>query len=285
MIATLGCRPPLAALCILLVPMIIQIATQLNRRAAAMKSPATQSTTRRRLPAGTKDVLIAALVCAIPVCLVLAGLGYWNAIRFGSPLDFGNDYQLTVVDLKNYHEPLNVLVEIVFYYLFLPLSFTKEFPFLTSPQTALSSWQCYEPIIGGMFFMTPLLVLGFAFPFLRKKLREHNGWLTCWLCAVTGVLMLLFISYKGGLLWRYKIDFAIYMCIIAMFVLALVLQWARSREYRGWAKAVLVIVLVATVASGILCLQSVFVRNVSDPLVTDQPGIFHTVRSWFQLLI
>lgn len=285
MIATLGCRPPLAALCILLVPMVIQIATQLNRRAVAMKSPATQSTTRRHLPAGTKDVLIAALVCAIPVCLVLAGLGYWNAIRFGSPLDFGNDYQLTVVDLKNYHEPLNVLVEIVFYYLFLPLSFTKEFPFLTSPQTALSSWQCYEPIIGGMFFMTPLLVLGFAFPFLRKKLREHNGWLTCWLCAVTGVLMLLFISYKGGLLWRYKIDFAIYMCIIAMFVLALVLQWARSREYRGWAKAVLVIVLVATVASGILCLQSVFVRNVSYPLVTDQPGIFHTVRSWFQLLI
>lgn len=299
MICILGCRPPLAALCILLVPMVIQIAQQLTRRALAKQEasagapaatptatgPAPSPARKRRQPAGTKDVIAAAVACAIPVCLVLAGLGYWNAIRFGSPLDFGNDYQLTVVDLKNYHEPLNVLAQIVFYYLFLPLSFTTEFPFLTSTQTALSSWQCYEPIIGGMFFMTPLLAIGLAFPFLHRKLREHDGWLTCWLCAVTGTLMLLFISYKGGLLWRYKIDFTIYMSVIAMFVLMLVLQWARAREYRGWAKVALVVMLVATVASGILCLQSVFVRNVSYPLVTDQPGIFHTVRSWFQLLV
>lgn len=291
MICTLGCRPPLAALCVLLVPMIIQIAKQLNRRATARQAaagadaPANAAARKRHLPTGTRDVLVTAAVCAIPVCAVLAGLGYWNAIRFGSPINFGNDYQLTVVDLKNYHEPLNVLVEIVLYYLFLPLSFTTEFPFLTSTQTALSSWQCYEPIIGGMFFMTPLLVLGFAFPFLHKKLKEHDGWLTCWLCAATGVLMMLFISYKGGLLWRYKIDFAIYMSIIAMFVLLLVLQWARRRDYRGWAKAVLVVVLVATIFSGVLCVQSVFLRNVSYPLVSDQPGIFHTVRSWFQLLI
>lgn len=284
MICLLGCRPPLVALCVLLIPMVVTICKQTNRRAAAMASAADSPATHRT-PAGLRDILGYVLACAIPVAVVLAGLGFWNYVRFGSPLDFGNDYQLTVVDLNNYHEPLDVFVEIVFYYLFLPLKFTNEFPFITSPQTALSSWQCYEPIIGGMFAMTPLLVLLVAFPFLKRRLKEHDGWLTCWLCLGTGLLMLAFISYKGGLLWRYKIDFALYMVVIALFVLLLLLGWARRNEGRGAATAVMWVVLIATLVAGLLCFQSVFVRNVSYPIVSDQPGIFHYVRSWFQLLV
>ena len=104
---------------------------------------------------------------------------------------------------------------------------------------------------------------------------------------IVGLLVTLVITI---FLWAVPTDFygiealtVVQQRVIAMFVMAALL-WI-FEPIPNWTTSVLVIVLVATVASGILCLQSVFVRNVSYPLVTDQPGIFHTVRSWFQLLI
>ncbi len=273
LVCTLGCRPPMAALCVLAIPMVIIICKQLSRKAAAEHASV------------ARPIVLNALICAIPAAMILFGLGLWNYVRFGSFLDFGNNYQLTVVDLNEYHEPLNVFAEIVFYYLFLPLQYTTEFPFLTSPQTALSSWQCYEPIVGGMFFITPLLLVGLAFPFFKRQLSRRDGWLPCCLSAVFAMLMLAFISYKGGLLWRYKIDFAIFMSVVAMYMVALLMHWCASRSFKGTAYAVTFVVVLATVFSGILCLQCIFLRNVSYPVVNDQPAIFHYVRSWFQLLI
>lgn len=269
MAATLGCRPPFIALTVMLVPMIVAICRQMSRRKGD----------------GGRRIAAAVAVCAVPVAVVFAGLGYWNQVRFGSPLDFGNDYQLTVVDLQSYREPLDVLAEIVAYYLFQPIEPVARFPFITAPQISLSSWQCYEPIIGGMFFMTPLLLLGLAFPFLKDRLVRMQGWLACWLDAAVGVLMLVFISYKGGLLWRYKIDFALYMCVVSMYVLLILMDVVDSHLDSRGGRAACWGVLLLTVAAGVLCIQCAFVDNVSYPLVNDQPGIYHDFRSWFQLLL
>ena len=65
---------------------------------------------------------------------------------------------------------------LVAYYLFLPLRFTAEFPFLALSPTPLPSWAYAEEMIGGLFMLCPLLMLAFALPFLRRRLRGGGCW-------------------------------------------------------------------------------------------------------------
>lgn len=69
------------------------------------------------------SVILTGLLTFLP----FLAYNYW---RFGSFTDFGNKYQLTVIDLTTYKEPLNLLAPIMYYYLLIPVKFSAHFPFL-----------------------------------------------------------------------------------------------------------------------------------------------------------
>lgn len=214
----------------------------------------------------------------LPACAVFAGLLWYNLWRFGSLLDFGNDYQLTVTDLTRYREPPKVLLEIIGYYLFLPPHTTSRFPWFTAPYSPLSEWQYHERLLCGFLWFAPICLLLFCIPWLRRALQQHRIWGMTLTLIGLGVVELVFVSYKGGMDWRYVCDFAWWFALAAVLLLATAFITLPRDGKRRW-------LLIALPLLGVLAIIfGTFMTGRINPLINADPTMYYTVRSWFSWL-
>ena len=122
------------------------------------------------VPASKSAPQIASVLacCILPVALVLAGLFWYNAARFGSPLDFGIKYNLTTVgDMTLRSGTITSAVEDFMLYFFSVPKLIGSFPYID----LLKSY----PVLGAPFGdETEILVSGilFAAPFALVALCE-----------------------------------------------------------------------------------------------------------------
>jgi hypothetical protein len=128
-----------------------------------------------RLFPARRLALTAAL--ALPLAAGLAGLGWYNAARFGSPFDTGNRYQLTGEALPE--EPNRIISPLyappnLYNYLARPLQITPSFPFLNAPWVTRESWPGFIPIPASYYSIEPVSGVAGALPF---------GWLA-WLALL-----------------------------------------------------------------------------------------------------
>ena len=213
--ATLGCRPTFLSAGLLALPLFAkEIRAVINALFTRGNQPANLS--RRRA--------LSLLVCGLlPVLLVAAPLLWYNRWRFGSLLDFGNRYQMTVLDLTNYQPGTQGLLQIFGYYLLQPLTALPVFPYLQFSPAPMRVWHFTEPGLGGLLVTTPVLILALALlalPRVRKEL-QRRGWMpTLILSLALAVLVMAADSYLGGFSVRYTIDFAWLICLVAVVVMA-----------------------------------------------------------------
>lgn len=297
--ANFGCRPTFALTALLAFPLFWP---QIRAMVAGLRAGSIRVSTALRAP----------LAMVIPAVVVLVPLMAWNIVRFGSPLDFGNAYQITVADMTRYTTPWADMPLVVGYYLFLPLRFTEDFPFLAVSPAPMPEWSYYEPMVGGLFCLCPLLLAALLLPFMRRlELRGYRPFLlTCLMLA--GVLVI-FDSAVAGLGWRYMADFA---WLVALAALPVVLRAVNGRQSRAadvlltepsvvpntglgaanveasaagvvtparWLARVLV--MLALVWMLLIAIVSCFVIGRSDALINNNAGLFHEVQSWFSLLM
>ncbi len=221
--ATLGCRPTFLAAGLLALPLFAkEIRAVINTLFARRSHPADLS--RKRA--------LSLLVCGLlPVILVAAPLLWYNRWRFGSLLDFGNRYQMTVLDLTNYHPGTQGLLQIFGYYLLQPLTTLPVFPYLQFSPAPMRVWHFTEPGLGGLLVTTPVLVLALVLivlPRVRKEL-QRRGWMPALILALAlAALVMAADSYVGGFSVRYTIDFAWLICLAAVVIMA-----AASSAYEG----------------------------------------------------
>lgn len=213
--ATLGCRPTFLVAGLLALPLFAQeTRAVINALFTRGRHPAELSQRRA----------LSLLVCGLlPVLLVAAPLLWYNRWRFGSLLDFGNRYQMTVLDLTNYHPGTQGLLQIFGYYLLQPLTTLPVFPYLQFSPAPMRVWHFTEPGLGGLLVTTPVLVLALALlalPRVRKEL-QRRGWMPALLLALAlAVLVMAADSYLGGFSARYTIDFAWLICLAVVVVMA-----------------------------------------------------------------
>ena len=227
------------------------------------------------------------LAALLPAFAVFALLLAYNRWRFGSWLDFGNNYQLTVTDLTRYKEPLSVLPQILGYYLFQPPRLIPVFPWIDVPYMPVHPWQYTERMICGFLWFAPVCLLAFALPRVRRSLARHRLWgLVCTLLGL-GVFELVFVSYKGGMDWRYVADFGWLLALGSAMMIPAVFEWAGSRSFvfstgRARIARLAVIVVVALVfATLFMTVAGTFVPSKIGPLMRTNPTVYYTVRSWF----
>ncbi len=155
-----------------------------------------------------------AYVFLIPVLLAGAGLMYYNALRFGSPLDFGASYQLTVSNISANHLRLSALPAAFMHYFCHIPSFRNLFPYFGMNGAGVANYGMYVyiDIMFGAFFL-PLLLMGtFLLPSSLRmqpqsdgiaKLRERGFLVGCFVIA-------LFIAWAdfclAGVHLRYLFD-------------------------------------------------------------------------------
>ena len=169
-----------------------------------------------------------AAVFLIPVIAGIALLLMHNYERFGSILDFGENYQLTVSDISSLKVTPEMLPSAIFYYFLTPLDLIDTFPYFEARGIIANTYEVYrniEPSTG--LFSIPFLLLGTVFlpgAFVRAKGKTSkkdalifNSFLV--LCAASAVFIAWFDFSRGGVCLRYLSDIAWLLAIMSGVVL------------------------------------------------------------------
>ena len=222
------------------------------------------------------------LAALLPALIVIVPLLAYNVVRFGSPLDFGTSYQMTVTDMTSYRQPLSNLALTVSYYLFLPLRFTDAFPFLAVSPAPLPTWGFTEAMPGGLFTIAPLTLAALACPFLYRRMRKAgrtNTWLLLTSSLALGLLLVVLDSRMAGLGWRYIADFGWLFALAALPSLLIVLDCGKPR-LRWVCRAGFLALLLFTL---VVALMSLFLPGRDDEMLRNNPALYLDVQSWFML--
>ena len=124
----------------------------------------------------SKQGITEAIAFVLPVILVALGLMAYNAARFGSPFDFGANYNLTSNDMTHRGFRIGRLAPALFtYFLSLPVV-QAVFPYLagTKMQTNFMGMTITEVFYGGALVSLPLLWAFAALPLLRRRMARQK---------------------------------------------------------------------------------------------------------------
>lgn len=162
----------------------------------------------------------------VPLFIGAALLMWYNNVRFGSPLDFGAAYQLTVSDIHANSVSASGLPAAIYHYFFMPLRPRGVFPFFEQQSWGLNNYGSYAYIDYSIpVFTLPLIALGFLLlPMCFKKkntccckgttVLQRNAY------YVLAICMALFIAWEdfclGGVIQRYVIDVMTLMTLVAV---------------------------------------------------------------------
>lgn len=88
----------------------------------------------------------------VPFSLCMIALGLYNFARFGSPLETGFSYQLSIPEAKSEYYSISYLPSNFYIYLFFPMTMAGNFPFVIS---TLPFGKQFDEIVAGLFPSTP----------------------------------------------------------------------------------------------------------------------------------
>lgn len=250
-----------------------------------------------------RSILPSIFIC-LPYFIVFPLLMAYNHARFGSPLNFGNDYQLTVYDVRHEKWPKMGTLSIVYYYLFEPASLQAAFPFVMEPLPDLQVWQWEGPWIGGLFsalapaffvaFLTPwafsrrrkadtvsvLKDKGYGVYSLRRGIVSFMGFTLFW-----AILAVLADSYLAGLMQHYVADFGVPLSLIfAGGALALLSLSFSHPGYVQWGYLLRLFLFSALLYSLLFHFFACFVNAGSGDIFNQVPRLYFHVKNWFLFL-
>ena len=114
----------------------------------------------------------------LPYFLVYIPIFVYNYVRFGSTLNFGEDYNLTGFDMVHAARPDSpfLLALVIFFYYFRPVTFVAAFPFITQPASLTPLWYPIDPPVGGGYFtfIAPFTLILFAAPWILARRRRNE---------------------------------------------------------------------------------------------------------------
>ena len=178
-----------------------------------------------------KSIRQTAAIC-IPYILVAAALMWYNFSRFGSPFDFGQNYNLTTNDMTGRGFKVERVGLSFFTYFIQPPKINAAFPFVNRVDitTSYLGTTITEAMFGGIFAVIPLLWILFIVPSINKKLKEKQLLYPIVLLTASSVFTGLFDAQGAGLLQRYVSDFS-YLAILAA-ILVMLFLYEHSRGAR-----------------------------------------------------
>lgn len=215
----------------------------------------------------------------IPYIVVAAGIMWYNYARFGSPFDFGANYNLTTNDMTGRGYRVERVGLSIFTYFFQLPNITAVFPFLqaSSIQTNYLGTTITEPMFGGIFAVIPLLWILFLLPSKFEAMKKKKVLALCILCLALSFFIGAFDAQGAGLLQRYVSDFsflAILSAILFVFFLYETNLGAERRRLHSFMR-------FSLFASGVYCFMVIFAKY-SVEIFHRNPYLFNLVSETVQ---
>ncbi len=204
----LGSRPQFVLVCLLAFPLFWQ------------------EIARERLLFSAKGLRTTLLVL-LAIVLVVAPLLSYNYVRFGSPFDFGSNYNLTTFNMTTYHQDWALTLFLLRCALLRLPHFTSQFPFVKPRGTDIQAFQAQhpgawapaEPMFGGYVWLVCVVWLVVLLPFLWRVLKKHRlAWVCVGALLVSAVIILVDIR-TAGISQRYFSDYGLFLMIVVGIVI------------------------------------------------------------------
>lgn len=245
-----------------------------------------------------------AVAFILPFVPVAVGLMYYNASRFGSVFDFGNNYNLTVSDMSLNPFSLDKLLVGVYEYLLKLPDLTYRFPFMSIPGDGTEKnlfAHCFihmEYIFAGLL---PVNILLWTIPVLLKKTNAKNaadesaekGQLIRHLrhFGLTAVILALFLvvfdSESAGVVYRYEADFSLALYLGALAAVMVIMAQIDSYDEKYQkicGKAVVILLILALTWSLIFHMNFYFLTGLKYPLLWGNTDLFYRIYYAFNFL-
>ncbi len=204
---TVWSRPTVALMCVAVFPLFIEFIFKIRKDTL-------------------KDGILTVGSFALPLIAGALAVMWYNNARFGSPLDFGANYQLTVSDVALNTVDFKYLFSSFFSYFLCPMWQTEVKPFIEMQRIMVlpsGSRYFYADRACGVFaYGLPLGILAYPrLALIEKHSGEKDLWKTAVVC-VTAVLAL-GIAFSdfclGGVNMRYVYDISVMLTLISAAVL------------------------------------------------------------------
>ena len=189
-----GCRPPVALANIIVVAVVFQIYKNNN--------------------SGDSDKLNKLIGIIVPYLIIGILLMMYNYARFDNVFEFGQSYQLTLVDQHDYgrfENSFNIkrILLSTFLNFYAKSEFDDSFPFI---------W------FNGVFFNFPILLLSFRIfsKDISLVLKQKNLYFIAFLMLIAPAIISMFdVHWTPFLLERYHLDFYYLFCIDSFIAIAI----------------------------------------------------------------
>jgi hypothetical protein len=228
---------------------------------------------------------------ALPLAIAGGLIGWYNYSRFDNPLEFGIRYQLAgVPNLMSGSAPMasrvRFIVASVYYLLACPPNFLPRFPFFELNGAAppfgnpdLLPNEYYLEPVAGAFVVSPLVLAGFALPFLSRKRKRlpaevRAALATLMACGFAIFAALCSTNWASG---RYVLDFVPVLLLAGLFVCL----WLSVDLPSRWMRAAAVTLTLAGCVWASAVNMGLSVNGYGYPLEKPHSALFGSVASFF----
>ena len=246
---TVGSRPTLLLFAIMLAPLYIDLLFS-KKRAVAEK---------------LKNLAAFGVPLAAGAFAVMA----YNIARFGSPFDFGNNYQLTFNDTSYNTVSLYKFFPAIYHYFLQMPAVTGMFPFLELNKVSLDVYREYTYTYGSFgVFALPASLGIFGIPSLRSDKAKKFTYVSA---VAVAVAVAFFDMCKAGVHPRYVADIAFPLMFIGVLTLLELAQYAsglseRARRHVFFAVNTVFVLTVIVAAAFLFANEADNMYNLSPRL-------------------
>ncbi len=231
-----------------------------------------------------KSRIVMMILFAIPYVAVAIPLMYYNYIRFGSPFEFGMQYNLTAFNLGHVQFSVDRIYYAVGEYFFRVPDFNYFFPFINTFETYWNTDAHSVVVFEGSFHagLIPfnLFLLAAAVVIERRReLRKKGLYIFCLCLSAVGILlMVLDVELTSDIAYRYQADFS-----FAVFITAWVgILWMQE-NYDGKASYEIFRRILLTTVVLSLAMNSIFWFTPTEdfPMVLGNTKLYYDIYYGF----
>ena len=218
---------------------------------------------------------------ALPVAAALGFSLWYNNARFGSPLQFGADYQLTIADASLYKLGFDGIIPSVVHYFIQPLGLTEEFPFIGFDYFSLSDYGRYVYVdMNYGIFALPFTLSLFLGIFIFKSKKASKEGKTMLAAGIISLFVTAFANFcLGGVIFRYTSDISLAAALLSAVILLEVCTDVQKNADASIARAVKGGTVALTAVTACISLASCV--QINGNLVSYSPEIYEALKNFF----
>lgn len=219
-----------------------------------------------------------AVVAVVPFIVVAIALMSYNFVRFGSPFDFGANYNLTTNDMTHRGFHMERATDGIFMYLFQFPNIGMDYPYVhsTSFHSSYIGKTIREAMFGGVLFTNPLLLALFMCKKVKRDLQKKGLFGMIVASIIFAIIIVIADTQLAGILSRYYADF---LWLLLLAACLLILQVWESCKESKMRNSLVLFVLVC----GIWGLFMQFGMGVqAGQLESKNAAMFYAIKAfWF----